>query len=96
MNPMRRDQFFRESFINSNGLIELNTNIWNNHLVFNVTQYSIEDIKECIYDLAVFISQNFSPSGINCFDLDSILETQNIVFEQQMMIPKYTYLKKVP
>jgi hypothetical protein len=34
----------------------LNLDIWNNEEVSIVTGYNITDIKECLYDLAFFIS----------------------------------------
>ena len=33
-------------------LIELNIEIWSNQTIHNVSGYSIEDLKQCIYDLA--------------------------------------------
>ena len=36
----------------TNGLIEMNTEIWNNNSVHQVTGYSIEDIQECLFDLS--------------------------------------------
>lgn len=40
------------------GSFEINTDIWNNKKVKKLTGYSITDIKECLYDLATFISNN--------------------------------------
>ena len=37
-------------------LRELNTDIWNNEMLLVVTGFSMEDLKECLIDLANFIS----------------------------------------
>ena len=50
----------------------MNTDIWNNETVVNVTGFSIYDIKDCLYDLSEFISQNLSPNRLEYFDIESI------------------------
>ena len=49
--------------------LELNTKIWNNEEVFNITNYSIDHLKKCMFDLALFISNNLSPNRLECFDI---------------------------
>ena len=50
----------------------LNMDIWNNEEVTAITGYSISDIKECLYDLAYFISSNLSPNRLAGFDIQAI------------------------
>lgn len=56
--------------------MELNTHIWNNHNVHSLTGYSIDDIKQCLYDISVFISTNLQPNRLKSFDIDAILKIQ--------------------
>ena len=50
----------------------MNTNIWNNEAVHNMTGYSIEDIKECLITLANFISSNLQPDRLEGFNLEEL------------------------
>ena len=50
----------------------LNLDIWNNEEVATITGYGISDIKECLYDLAYFISSNLSPNRLAGFDIQAI------------------------
>jgi len=36
----------------------MNTDIWNNEFVHKMTLYQMEDIKQCLYDLSMFIIEN--------------------------------------
>lgn len=50
----------------------LNTDIWNNESVTTITGYSIDDIKDCLYDLSFFISTHLSPNRLAGFDIQAI------------------------
>ena len=66
----RKDQFFKQ---NSKGkLRQLNLEIWNNEEVAAITGYGISDIKDCLFDLAHFISSNLSPNRLAGFDILAI------------------------
>ena len=61
---------FNKFFENSkmiNGQIELNTDIWNNKIVHDLTTYSIEDIKYCLFDLCQFIAESLQPNRLADF-----------------------------
>jgi len=57
--------------------MEMNTDIWNNEFVHKMTFYSIEDIKQCFYDLSIFIVENLQPSRLEGFDVEAILKIEN-------------------
>lgn len=63
----KQSKFFKKT--DSKGLKELNTDIWNNEVVSSVTGYSVLDIKDCLFDLAEFISSNLSPNRLENFDI---------------------------
>ena len=42
----------------SSGVRQMNLKIWNTEEVHTVTGYSLEEIKKCLYDLSVLISNN--------------------------------------
>ena len=50
----------------------MNTNIWNNEAVHNMTGYSIEDIKECLITFANFIRSNLQPDRLEGFNLEEL------------------------
>ena len=50
----------------------LNLDIWNNEEVTVITGYTISDIKECLFDLAEFISNNLNPNRLTFFDIKAI------------------------
>lgn len=59
---------------------ELNTKIWNNSKVVETTGYSMDTLKECLFDLATFMSQNLHPDRLKGFNIAAI---KNIAsFEQ--------------
>lgn len=60
----------------TNGLLRLNTDIWNNRTVHDLTSYSIQDLIECLYDLSVFISTNLQPNRLECFDVEALKTIQ--------------------
>jgi hypothetical protein len=60
----------------SNGKLEMNLDIWNNQYVHNITGYSIDNLKQCLLDLAMFISDNLQPDRLDSFDVQSILTTK--------------------
>ena len=49
---------------------ELNLHIWNNKIVHEMTLISILDIKDCLYELSIFISNNLQPNRLECFKID--------------------------
>ena len=57
--------------------MEFNTDIWNNKEVHQITFYKFEDIKQCLYDLAKFISGNLQPNRLAGFNVEAILSVQN-------------------
>ena len=67
-NTTKNSSFFTGK---TNGLLELNTAIWNQE-VASVSGYSFESIKPCIYDLAIFISNNLSPNRLASFNLETL------------------------
>ena len=52
----------------------LNLDIWNNQTVHTLTGYSILDIKDCLHELAIFISTNLQPNRLENFDVEGILK----------------------
>ena len=51
---------------------ELNTQIWNNPNVFSATGYSMDILKNCLHELAVFMSQNLHPDRLSGFNVTAI------------------------
>ena len=74
-NPGRG--FFSNSKINEFGLVGLNLDIWNNVQVHQVSGYTFEDIKRCLLELVLFISNNLSPNRLEGFDLEAIHQVKN-------------------
>ena len=60
---------------------ELNTSIWNNEKVSNITGYSIENLKTCLYDLCLFMRENLHPDRLVNFNLAVI---KNITSSDQI------------
>lgn len=50
----------------------LNVELWNNEEVIGVTGYKISDFKDCLYELAEFISASLSPNRLKPFDIKAI------------------------
>jgi hypothetical protein len=59
-----------------NGLVEMNTMVWNNEHVHTLSLYSIDEIKGCLHELAMFICNNLQPNRLEGFDIESVLELQ--------------------
>ena len=55
-------------------MLHFNTDVWNNPKVTGLTGYSIEMIRDCLYDLSKFIQDNLSPNRLEGFDLEGIRE----------------------
>jgi len=68
-NQKNNPTFFKKP---KNGKKELNTDIWNNEDVTSISGYSINDLKDCLFDLSEFISTMLSPNRLESFDLDAI------------------------
>lgn len=61
-----------------NGIVYLNTEVWNNPRIVGITGYSIEMLKEPLYLLALFIQQNLSPNRLEGFDIEGIKSVKDI------------------
>lgn len=66
----QNDKFFKNQIKGKQKT--LNVDIWNNEEVTAITGYTISDIKECLFDLAYFISSNLSPNRLAGFDIQAI------------------------
>jgi hypothetical protein len=58
LEKYQNKNFFVNSKVSPEGLMQLNTEVWNNQNVHCLTGYSVEDIKLCLYDISIFISTN--------------------------------------
>ena len=76
LEKYQNKNFFVNSKVSAEGLMELNTQIWNNHNVHSLTGYAIDDIKHCLYDISIFISTNLQPNRLKSFDIEAILKLQ--------------------
>lgn len=77
LEKYQNKNFFINSKVSTDGgLMELNTEIWNNQNVHSLTGYTIEDIKHCLYDISMFISTNLQPNRLKSFDVEAILKLQ--------------------
>jgi len=70
-NKKSHRNFFKNSATRG-GRIALNLDIWNTEQVLSLTGYSVEDLSECLFDLAVFIWNSLSPNRLENFDIDAI------------------------
>ena len=61
----------------------MNTDIWNNVKVANITGYSIEMLKDPLYDLSMFIRQNLSPDRLAGFDIEECKLLKNYEIERE-------------
>lgn len=69
------DKFFKDCKV-KDGLKELNLYIWNNPMVHNVTGYSIESLKQPMFEMSDFIRNNLSPNRLEGFDVEAILNVE--------------------
>jgi hypothetical protein len=76
LEKFKNKGFFKNCAVKNN-LTELNLEIWNNQNIHNLTGYSMEDIRKCLFDLATFISNNLQPNRLISFDINAILKTNN-------------------
>lgn len=58
----------------------LNTDIWNNSEVYQITNYTIENLKKCLVDLAKFLKAQLTPDRLANFDIASILSAKSNVY----------------
>ena len=65
---------------NGANLWVLNTNIWNNSEVYQITNYTIENLKKCLVDLAKFLKAQLTPDRLSKFDIASILSAKSNVY----------------
>ena len=64
---------YNQFFTSENVPRDFNLEIWNNKRVRRLTGYSIDDIKECLYDISIFISQNLQPDRLRNFNIENIM-----------------------
>jgi len=62
--------FFKNS--SKKNLRLLNTDIWNNESITDISGYSIIDLKDCLFNLSDFIAGNLSPNRLKNFDIEAI------------------------
>lgn len=67
---------FFKNCMSHNGLLRLNTDIWNNQSMHELSGYSICDLTDCLHELSVFISTNLQPNRLECFDIAAIKSLQ--------------------
>jgi len=60
--------FFKNCKV-KDGLQDLNLSIWNNERVHNLSGYSLDDIRPCLYELSKFICNNLSPNRLEGFSI---------------------------
>ena len=60
----------------ANGLLRMNTGIWNNQTMHEMSSYSVTDLQDCLYDLSIFISTNLQPNRLECFDVEALKSIQ--------------------
>ena len=64
MSPTRKD--LKEKSFN------LNVSMWNNYKVYYHTGYTIEMVKDCLYDFCQFIQKNLYPNKLMYFNIEYI------------------------
>lgn len=62
----------------------MNTNIWNNVRVSAETGYTMEMLKNCLYNLSKFIEEYLEPNKLKYFDVECINSIQNCPPKQQI------------
>ena len=72
--------------MNANVMFQLNTDLWNNRNMYNLTGYSIEDLIETLMALSKFVSDNLVPNKLKYFDLESIKSSKNTKEVQRFVI----------
>ena len=60
---------FFENLTNKGGLLDLNLKIWNTEQVHNLTGYSLDDIRSCLYDLSKYLANNLYPNRLEGFNI---------------------------
>lgn len=69
---------------NGESMLLINTDIWNNSNIAAVTGYTIEMLKQALFELSMFIRNNLSPDRLAGFDIDSVLEETDFVENKHM------------
>jgi len=64
-------------------LLQVNTQVWNNQQVLEVTGITYKALKQCLYELANYIRESLTPDRLYGFDLETILEADNFLIEDQ-------------
>lgn len=55
----------------------LNTSMWNNKIVYSHTGYTIEMIRDCLYDSSHFIQKNLYPNKLKYFNIENLKGIKN-------------------
>ena len=55
---------------------ELQLDFWNCKKIHSLTDYSIVDLKECLYDLCDFMIEDLLPNRLEQFTIQSILNSK--------------------
>lgn len=58
--------------------VTINTDIWNNQVVVQMTGLTIEMLSNTLYNLAEFIKSNLMPNHLQYFGLGGLLGVKNI------------------
>ena len=67
----------QNSDVNNKNLILLNTDVWNNSTIAAVSGYTLEMLKQPLFESCMFIRNNLSPDRLAGFDIDSVLEVSD-------------------
>ena len=62
----------------------MNTNIWNNVSVSAESGYTIEMLKNCLYNLSKFIEEYLEPNKLKYFDVECINSIENCSTKTQI------------
>jgi hypothetical protein len=72
----RGGQFFNNCN-KKNSKYELNLEFWNTPDIHKLTGYSIEDIKQCLFELCSFIIEDLLPNRLEKFYITNIIKAKN-------------------
>jgi hypothetical protein len=48
----------------------MNVDVWNNYNVHKLSGYSIEDLKNCLIELCLFMKEDLLPNRLESFDIN--------------------------
>ena len=88
MPSENEDSFFLlSSTLNSKNqkpLLRVNTQVWNNQQVLEVTGITYKALKQCLYELANYIRESLTPDRLYGFDLETILEADDFLIQDKI------------